>query len=525
VRGRLISALVVFAVLAGACSSASALEFAPDFGETYLTSPFAEAVAIGDVTGDGRNDVLLTTRRFNEGRLWLFAQRADGTLERLPALTISPVLFNGGGVAVQDVTGDGRSDAVVATFAGVELLRQSPTGGLLPAELIAGSPKQASHVELGDFNGDGLNDLLVESPDVVGGGEEENPPTYPGEGIVVMLADGTGGFTRSTVSATALDEVEAVDLNRDGRLDVVGVNSTGADPTRWGLRIFLQRGDGSFGLPVAVDDPYIWLTGIGAGDVTADGRPDVVVAHGGPYRQVAVYPQQPDGTFSAAPNLLASESNTHGVEVTDVDRDGSNDVVVLHDGDVGVYIQEPSGVLAPEQLFRIASTSHFNLKGLAVGDFNSDRFPDVAVGEYDAGLNVIRQVPPPNRPPDCSSASARPDRLLPVNGKLRTVQILAPADPDGDGVDVTIAGVTQDEPVTGRSDATSPDATLARDPSQVLVRAERAPRGDGRVYRIAFTAVDDRGGECEGSVAVSVPRKQRRPAIDSAPPSYNSLVP
>ena len=116
-RGRLISALVL-AVLAGTCSSASALEFALDFGETYLTSPFAEAVAIGDVTGDGRNDVLLTTRRFNEGRLWLFAQRADGTLERLPAFTINPVLFNGGGVAVRDVTGDGRPDGVVATFAG-----------------------------------------------------------------------------------------------------------------------------------------------------------------------------------------------------------------------------------------------------------------------------------------------------------------------------------------------------------------------------------------------------------------------
>ena len=523
-RGRLISALVL-AVLGGACSSASALEFAPDFGETYLTSPYAEAVATGDVTGDGRSDVLLTTRRFNEGKLWLFAQRADGTLERLPALAINPVLFNGGGVAVGDVTGDGRADAVVATFAGVELLRQSPTGGLLPAVLITGSPKQASHIELGDFNGDGLNDLLVDSPDVVGGGEEENPPTYPGEGIVLMLADGTGGFTRSTVSAAALNEVEAVDLNRDGRLDVVGVNSTGADPTAWGLRIFLQQADGSFGTPVEVNDPYIWLSGIGAGDVTADGRPDIVLAHGGPYRRIAVYPQQLDGAFSVTPLLLASESNTQGVEVTDVDRDGRNDVVVLHDGDVGVYIQQPGGVLAPEQLFRIASTSHFNLKGLAVGDFNSDRFPDVAVGEYDAGLNVIRQVPPPNRPPDCSSASARPDVLLPATRRMRAARILEPADPDGDAVDVTITGVTQDEPVTGQTDATSPDAALARDPAQVLLRAEHAPRGDGRVYRVAFTAADDRGGECEGSVQVAVPRKKRRSAVDSAPPSYNSLAP
>jgi hypothetical protein len=525
VSGRLTGALVLLAVLAGTCGSASALEFVPDFGETYLTSPYAEAVAIGDVTGDGRKDVLLTTRQFNDGKLWLFEQHGDGTLERLAAFPIHPVLFNGGGVAVGDVTGDGRADGVVATFAGVELLRQSPSGGLRPAELIASSPTQASQIELGDFNGDGLNDLLVDSPDVVGGGEEENPPTYPGEGIVLMLADGTGGFTRSTVSAAWLDEIEAVDLNRDGRLDVVGVNSTGADPTAWGLRVLLQRSDGSFAAQLALNDPYIWLTGLGAGDVTADGRPDIVVAHGGPYRRVAVYPQQPDGSFSTQVLVAASESNAHGVEVTDVDRDGQDDVVVVHDGDIGVFVQEPDGTLAPEQLFRIASTSHFNPKGLAVGDFNSDRFPDVAVGEYDAGLNVIRQAPPPNAPPDCAGAFARPDVLLPATGRLREVRIVSAPDPDGDGVEVAITGVTQDEPVTGLADRTSPDAALARDPAIALLRAERMPLRDGRVYRVAFTATDDRGGECQGSVAVSVPRKKRRSAVDSAPPSYDSLAP
>jgi hypothetical protein len=197
----------------------------------------------------------------------------------------------------------------------------------------------------------------------------------------------------------------------------------------------------------------------------------------------------------------------------------------LHDGDVGVYVQEPNGALAPEQLFRIASTSHFNLKGLAVGDFNSDRFADVAVGEYDAGLNVIRQVPPPNRPPDCASAAARPDVLLPANRKLRPVRILPPADPDGDGVEVTITGVTQDEPPTGRGDTTSPDAALTRDPARVLLRAERAARGDGRVYHVSITAADDRGGECQESVDVAVPRHKRRSAVDSAPPSSDSLAP
>jgi hypothetical protein len=44
------------------------------------------------------------------------------------------------------------------------------------------------------------------------------------------------------------------------------------------------------------------------------------------------------------------------------------------------------------------------------------------------------------------------------------------------------------------------------------------------VYRIAFTASDGRGGSCSGTAKVSVPRKKRKAAVDSAPPSYDSLV-
>jgi hypothetical protein len=48
--------------------------------------------------------------------------------------------------------------------------------------------------------------------------------------------------------------------------------------------------------------------------------------------------------------------------------------------------------------------------------------------------------------------------------------------------------------------------------------------GDGRVYRIAFRATDDQGGECTGSATVGVPRNKNRPAVDSAQASYDSFV-
>jgi WD40-like Beta Propeller Repeat len=124
-----------------------------------------------------------------------------------------------------------------------------------------------------------------------------------------------------------------------------------------------------------------------------------------------------------------------------------------------------------------------------------------------------------NRPPDCSNVTASPDTLWPPNHKLVPVSLSGATDPDGDQVTLTITGVTQDEATRG-----SPDAALGPAANQVRLRAERDGAGDGRVYRIAFTASDGRGGACSGTARVSVPRKKRKPAVDSAPPSYDSLV-
>ena len=83
--------------------------------------------------------------------------------------------------------------------------------------------------------------------------------------------------------------------------------------------------------------------------------------------------------------------------------------------------------------------------------------------------------------------------------------------------------MTQDEPVNGLGDGdTSPDAV--KQGQGVLVRAERAGSGNGRVYQVTFTATDSKGGTCNGMVAVSVPHDAKSMAIDSGQ-LYNSFQP
>jgi dipeptidyl aminopeptidase/acylaminoacyl peptidase len=127
-----------------------------------------------------------------------------------------------------------------------------------------------------------------------------------------------------------------------------------------------------------------------------------------------------------------------------------------------------------------------------------------------------------NHKPNCSSVRVAPRVLWPANGKLRPVRLLGGSDPDGDRVTVEVAWVGQDEPVRGRGDRTAPDAFWTANPRVALLRAERARRGDGRVYWVDFWVTDEHGARCGGTVEVTVPRHRNRPAIES--PFYASSV-
>ena len=140
-------------------------------------------------------------------------------------------------------------------------------------------------------------------------------------------------------------------------------------------------------------------------------------------------------------------------------------------------------------------------------------------------LNAFASSVATNTPPDCSGATATPNSLWPPSGKFRPVTVGGVTDPDGDPVEMTIVGVTQDEPVSGRADGnTSPDAASGATSTQIRLRAERRGSGDGRVYTIAIEATDGKGGTCSGTAPVGVMQNQASgAAVNSAPPSYDSF--
>jgi len=136
-----------------------------------------------------------------------------------------------------------------------------------------------------------------------------------------------------------------------------------------------------------------------------------------------------------------------------------------------------------------------------------------------------------NCPPDCSAAAPSLASSWPPNHKFVLVNVLGVTDPDGDPVTITVTGITQDEAIKSSgigSGMTCPDGVAVDtnedgNPDAAGLRCERNGTGDGRVYTVAFTASDGKGGSCTGAVTFCVPRDKDSPCIDTGL-SFDSTV-
>ena len=97
------------------------------------------------------------------------------------------------------------------------------------------------------------------------------------------------------------------------------------------------------------------------------------------------------------------------------------------------------------------------------------------------------------------------------------VSIVGVADPDGDPVTITVTGIDQDEPIDSEDVGNPCPDAIGLGSSIARLRAERRGRGDGRVYHVTFLADDARGGQCNGTVTVCVPKTPRAVCVDQGP--------
>ncbi|MGH7259797.1 MAG: CARDB domain-containing protein [Nitrospiraceae bacterium] len=163
----------------------------------------------------------------------------------------------------------------------------------------------------------------------------------------------------------------------------------------------------------------------------------------------------------------------------------------------------------PAGTYRLAACADAAGTVVELNEQNNCSFSKL-VGQLTIVLALEREA---NNPPLCSQAVPSTARLWPPNHKLVTIAIQGVTDPDNDPITIRVTGITQDEPVNGLGDGdTSPDG-FGVSTAQAQVRKERSGAGNGRVYAIAFTADDGKGGTCTGSVSVGVPHDQGQGSV------------
>jgi len=170
------------------------------------------ALAAADVTGDNRTDLIAVSAT---GSLVTLKRDALGTGFLTPG-TITAGTGTASGFAVADINGDRIADAVVADTVN-NLLRvylgnssgSFTAAGTVP--FLAGSNPGA--VRLGDITGDGKSDIVV---------------ALPGIGqVAVVSGNGDGTFASSyrSLDAAAVSDIRLADMTNDGKLDIVAALS------------------------------------------------------------------------------------------------------------------------------------------------------------------------------------------------------------------------------------------------------------------------------------------------------------
>ncbi|QSX77927.1 FG-GAP repeat domain-containing protein [Agrilutibacter solisilvae] len=278
------------------------------------------SVAVGDVNGDGRDDLAATEVH----NLSLSLQRADGSLAERVRVAL-PSAFNEHiyPLALVDLDRDGAREIVVGVAEGGPGLLVGRVGA---GGTIALVPHANSHgckfLVTGDVDGDGLADVLCHDWK---------------QTATVFLGNGNGGF-RSTLEfqtpagTYSFDwkRMRLADVTGDGRPDLL-VTSTTVN----GFLVFPNNGGGGFLPPNVYPHPrsaaFKWPAALEVLDLDGDGVNEVVTASpdNAPDATLNVYRRGANGYLARAERIPVQSAPT-AMLAGDVDGDGDNELIAAH---------------------------------------------------------------------------------------------------------------------------------------------------------------------------------------------------
>ena len=372
------------------------------------------SLALGDVDGDGRKDVVVTDPA--NAQVWAYMQSGRSGLG---AGQTFPSLVGARTVHLADLDGDHKDEVYVLSDQEKQIGRSVFTKGRLsfPTPLpIAGEPVA---MDLVDLDGDKTPEVLYVAR------------TKPGADTFELRAlarDKSGSFRpykwrdSETVALPGVKSVpaaiESLHVNPDDQADLMIFNEYGPpqlllgkkgeppQPFAGGLgpltaprtsSVSEMHLDGSallvaqntFARRVVLDEKGHWdikdqynsgrnsavIQGAAALDTDGDGKKEIVLLDR--TSKSLLFLSMKDGVYRPSGNLLVGSINFQGLHVADFDGDGRDDLLIAGSDRFGVLQTGQKGLRLKTIASFESKRNESKLSDLAVGDVNGDGVPDV----------------------------------------------------------------------------------------------------------------------------------------------------
>ena len=324
-------------------------------------------IAVSDFNSDGNSDLVVTNSTDPAGTVSVLLGQGNGSFSPQVAYAVNSTPVS---VAVGDFNGDGVMDLVVAnnnTNANVVTVLLGNSNGTFGAKASLPVGSDPVSVAVADFNNDLKLDIVVAD--------------QQGNTVSVMLGNGDGTFQSHVEYFTAASPNGVVvgDFNGDGKLDLaVSAGNGNTVSVLWGM------GDGTFVGQVNAGSGDIPLA-LASGDFNGDGKLDLVTANSG-RNSVSVILNNGNETFQARSDYPAG-AGPFSVAAADFTSSGILDLAVVNTGStstVSILLGNGSG----QGNGTFQGPGHFNTGhgtnpyAVATGDFNGDGIQDMVVANY-----------------------------------------------------------------------------------------------------------------------------------------------